>query len=152
MPLYVERIKGSGGRITYFFIATGRAIHVGHFRAVSPSTDPLIYMDARKNRYQSRRLSGGRVRDASHTAFLTHSSERHGGMGRATWCLPLAIAIGMDLIATCRLPLHPFPQQFIPCALHTKQVIKILYHIITMGYESDHWHGLHLRHVEHRYY
>ena len=55
----------------------GRAVHVGHFRAMSPSTDPLIYMDTRENRHQSRRLTGGRVCDASRTAFLTHSSERH---------------------------------------------------------------------------
>lgn len=60
-------------------MTTGRAVHVGYLRAVSPSTDPPIYMDARKNRYQSHRLSGGCVCDASHTAFLTHhSSERHG--------------------------------------------------------------------------
>jgi hypothetical protein len=72
--------------------------------------------------------------------------------GRATLRLSLAIAVGMVLIATCRLPLHPFPQQFIQCALHTKRIIEILYHIISMGYESDHWHGLHLPHVEHRYY
>lgn len=64
---------------TYFFMATDRAIHVGYFRAVSPGADPLIHMDARKDRYQSRRPGGGRVCDASHAAFLTRSSERQEG-------------------------------------------------------------------------
>lgn len=54
--------------------------------------------------------------------------------GRATCRLSLAITVGMVLISTCCLPLHPFPQQFIPCVLHTKRVIELSYHIIPVDY------------------
>lgn len=71
--------------------------------------------------------------------------------GRTTWRLSLAITVGTVLITTCCLPLRRFPQQLIPCVLHAKRVIEILYLILT-SYESDHWHGRRLTHVEHRYY
>lgn len=53
-----------------------RAVHAGYIRAVSPGTDPHVYLDARKERYQSHHFSGGRVRDASPTTFLAHLPEK----------------------------------------------------------------------------
>ena len=63
--------------LTNFLLA--RDLHVGHICAVSPRTDPLVYLEPRARQYQSRHFSGGRVCDASPTSFLSHFLERHGG-------------------------------------------------------------------------
>src|SRR5712672_2570311 len=75
-PLCVRRITGSGGGITYFF---------GHWQGCSRWSSPCCvsqhrssYIYGRKKESLSEPQSQWRACcDASHTAFLTHSSERH---------------------------------------------------------------------------
>jgi hypothetical protein len=154
-PLYAQRITGSGGRTTYSF---------GHWQGYSRWSFPCCV-----SQHRSSYIYGRKKKSVSEPPFqwraclrcfpycisypfLGEAWEPEGKLGRAAWRLSLAIAVGMVLITTCCLPQYPFPQQFIPCVLHTRQVIEILYHIIPMDYEPDHWHGLNLPHVKHRYY
>jgi hypothetical protein len=154
-PLCVRRITGSGGGITYFF---------GHWQGCSRWSSPCCvsqhrssYIYGRKKKSLSKPQSQWRacLRCLPYYISYPFLGEAWEPKGRATWCISLAIAVGMVLIATFCLPLYPFPQRIIPCVPHTKRVIEILYDTIPIDYEPDHRHrphGLHLLDVEHRCY
>ena len=82
-------------------------------------------MDARKNLYHSRRLSGRRVCDASRTAFLTHSSERHGSPREERLCAsPSLSQLGWSKLQPAACPYTPSPSNLYRALCIQNELLK----------------------------